>query len=316
MANNIDIKFSGQVKLKSAKYLYTGTHGNDCLRALHTNFYNSSYAYNTSEISTSNFIDPEKAFNRNEDDFATAATTNFTLTINNYKIRPHTVGARLASQNTSSYEGFNIRLGGLNEGNQFTSTIGANITLAGPDNYLWTNLQEDINLRRGWVNKIYIQTIAPVGVRIYELYVYGEIIHKDELDLPPTSGATTIEAFTDSLLLVDELNEGSIIKDGSLMLEPRRAHTVQRVNLSGTYTIPDHSEYNVWNFNPDGASRIVNLPRAPQFNHYLKINNIDGGQQIRVNDSDKTTLIQNLSTADGPNTLEAVWANNQWIITA
>ena len=85
MANNIDIKFSGLVELRAAKYLYEGTNGDDCLRAIHTNFYNSAYNYNGAEITSSSITDPSNAFNRNDTDFASIASGTGQFIFNNYR---------------------------------------------------------------------------------------------------------------------------------------------------------------------------------------------------------------------------------------
>jgi len=316
MANNIDVKFSGLVELRAAGYKHLGTNGDDCLRAVHTNFYNSTYSYNAAEFSASGIINPELAFNRNDTDYAQISNGTRSFVFNNYRIRPHAIAARLASFTTLSNSGYVIRVRGFNETNiEFTEVIQPSFILDVPTNYLWVNLNEtNPNIRRGWVDQIEFQS-GTAGWRIYQLYIYGEIIHEQQTKLPPSTGATTIESFSDSFIDVDSKSEGTIVKEGSIRLEQRRAHNIFRVTLSSTYDIPDDAQYNVWNFDPNGANRIVNLPRYPQFNHYLRINNLDGSFQIRINDSDHSTLIQNLSNADGPNTLEAVWANNQWIIT-
>lgn len=320
MANNIDIKFSGQVELRAAKYLYTGVDGDDCFRALNTNFYNSAYVY-SSEISASSISNPENAFDRDLSGTYASTGTNSSVRkfiTSNYRFRPHTLILEATGSGSSSPYPLNVSLEGFEEGNEFTIAITNGDTLPGASSpvtrFTFDNLHKKYTqLRRGWCDSVSLS--SNFGVRVYQLFVYGEIIHETQDKLPPTFGATTIEAFTDSFLSVDTLAEGSIVKDGSLQLSPRRAHTMFRQTMTGTFSIPNDSTANVYNFDPNGSNRIVNLPRAPQFNHYIRINNLDGSFQIRVNDSDHSTLIQNLSNADGPNTLEAVWANNQWIVT-
>lgn len=318
MANNIDIKFSGLVELRAAKYLYTGTTpSNDCMRALLTDFYNSSYVYSPSIINGPSISQPEAAFNRDNSDYATFAT-NRTYIIQNHRIKVQAVVA-LISTNSAGTDTFSLNLKGLNESNtQFSEDISGNVTLQpiGSETLVvFNNLQEDyINLRRGWVQEI--QLVPGLqDIRLYQLYVYGEVIEETQGKLPPTTGATTIESFTDSFLSISSLQEGSLVKDGSLLLEPRRAFTNKRVTLTGDYKIPVDSEVSVWNFDPNGSTRKVTLPKAPVFNHYIRINNLDGSKKVIVEDSDNVTVIQNLSNADGPNTLEAIWADTQWIIT-
>lgn len=318
MANNIDIKFSGQVELRAAKYLYTGTDGNDCFRALSTNFYNSAYTFNGAEVAASSITNPQNAFDRDLTTTFASWTSNRSFTMNNYRFRPQTIIVDMTT-GTGATATADINILGFEEGSQFNIEIsdGSSVVASDvgpPTRLIFDNLhKQHTQLRRGWCDTVRIFT--PSNARVYQLFVYGEIIHENEIKLPPTFGATTIEAFTDSFLSVDTLNEGSIVKDGSLQLSPRRAHTIFRQTLTGTFDIPNDSTANIYNFDPNGVNRIVNLPRAPQFNHYIRINNLDGVFQIRVNDSDHSTLIQNLSNADGPNTLEAVWANNQWIVT-
>lgn len=316
MANNIDVKFSGLVELRAAGYKYLGTDGDDCMRALHTNFYNSAYSYNSSNVTAASVTNPQNAFNRSLSDYASHSSTR-TYVLNNHRIRPHAIILDMTTAGSSSALTFNVL--GYNEANQFNETLtdGSQIIngFEGPITRVVFD-QLDVqytNLRRGWIDRFSLSTTS--AVRLYQIYVYGEIIQEQENKLPATSGATTIEAFTDSFIDVAPISEGTIIKDGSLKLEPRKAHTIRRQTLTSTYDIPDNAQFNVWNFDPNSANRVVNLPRYPQFNHYLRINNLDGGFQIRVNDSDHSTLIQNLSNANGPNTLEAVWANDQWIIT-
>lgn len=319
MANTIDIKFSGLINLRAAKYPYRGTKGDDCLRALGTNFYNSTYVYNSTLLSGSSITGPGNAFDRDETTTFATITSSRQYTLQQHRIRPQTmiiVGTSNNSANPTAT--LNISLEGFNEAAAaFNESLGPIVlpdSTSSPATVIIDNLTDNDNLRRGWVQEINIIPDS-ADLRLYQLYLFGEIVREDQDSLPPTVGATTIEAFTDSFIESSPISSGTIIKDGNLTVKRKRSFSSTREVLIGTYTIPDESEFSVINIDPNGSNRIVNLPKSPVFNHYLRINNVDGGFQLEIRDSDATTVIQLLSNAAGPNTLEAVWSGTQWIVT-
>jgi hypothetical protein len=327
MANAINITFSGSVNLKSAKYLYTNNGNPDCWNAIFNNFENSAYTFNSNEISPiGGSWSEDNSINRNNTGFS---PLNVNLRLGwlcvNYRFKPTTIVIETTTSSTSitlnisnfslwmgnSTSGYEVPLHNFYNKIQPSPTIIPNATQP-PAYIVFNNIQEYITQE---INEIEIQ-VTGTSIRIFNLYVYGEIFHKDLITLPPTQPATTIEEFTDSTVGIDADIEGVLYKRNLMSLQPNKGHSVTTITLTGAYDISEYEPYSVILLNPNGANRIVRLPENPPLNYQTRLINLNGNFEIEIEELPGNSTVQLLSTAEGQLVLDVFWDGTQWITTA
>lgn len=326
MANVINSSFSGQVNLKRAKVLYTADDDDDLIVGVWSDFGNSAFSYSSgmgdvgpgsvgyTEINVINNLTNDAGT------FGQAASANqyIGLDFDDYRFRPTDVVMYATSTSGGGPYDAIIRVYNDTSGTNeiiYSETVVGGLPGFGSNAYIRiTDLQEKV-LKD--CNGIQIAG-STTGIRVFRLYVYGEVWHEDNIDLPPVAAATTIESFTDSMVGEDDDTEGILYKRNFLTVRPYGPLTggILTATLSGNAPFTDNHPYPVTQYNPNGANRQVYLPVAPPKNFQSRLINLDGAFTISIYEGDQTTLIQNLSNADGTNILDVAWDGSQWIVTA
>ena len=326
MANIINSTFSGQVTLKSTKILYTADDDDDIIIGVWSDFGNSTFNYTTGMTDAgpapSTSYNEANVINNTTNSTATfgqASPANWlNLEFNDYRFRPTDIVV-YAAANVASGGPYDIEFNCYNDSSGATSSYVETLSAVVPNNLVYgyyriTNLAEKVFHD---CNGIGVRLPATT-IRVARFYIYGEVFHEDFDDLPPVGAATTIEAFSDSLVGQDSDTEGILYKRNLLAVRPYRPLVggVQSFTAGGTVQFSDEHPYNISLINPGGAARQVNLAVTPPRHHQVRIINTDGAFALNIYEGDGTTFIQELSNSSGALILDVAWDGTQWITTA